>query len=147
MISWLAKKLISRDLARVRAGDYGPLLRRDAKDVRFRFPGDNSWATELQGKDKLEIWLQRFVRVGIQIFADEVVATGSPWKMTVCIRGTDFLKSAEGVTVYENRFVLWGTMAWGRLREYEAYEDTQASKKLDEYLVRHDLPGAVAASS
>jgi ketosteroid isomerase-like protein len=134
MLSWLAKKLICRDLERVRAGDYRPLLRRDAEDIRFRFPGDNSWATELQGKAELERWLQRFVAVGIQIFADEVVATGPPWNMTVCIRGTDYLKSPEGETVYENRYVLWGRMAWGRLQEYEAYEDTQASKALDDYL-------------
>jgi ketosteroid isomerase-like protein len=144
VLSWLAKKLISRDLERVRAGDYRPLLRRDAEDIRFRFPGDNSWATELQGKAELERWLQRFVAVGIQIFADEVVATGPPWNMTVCIRGTDYLRSPEGETVYQNRYVLWGRMAWGRLREYEAYEDTQASKALDDYLAavgpRH--PGA-----
>ena len=137
MLSWLAKKVICRDLERVRAGDYRPLLRRDAADVRFRFPGDNSWATELQGKEELEKWLQRFVEVGIQIFADEVVATGPPWKMTVCIRGTDFLKSAQGETIYENRYVLWGHMAWGRLTDYEAYEDTQVSKKLDDYLALH----------
>jgi ketosteroid isomerase-like protein len=137
MLSWLAKKVICRDLERVRAGDYRPLLRRDAADVRFRFPGDNSWATELQGKEELEKWLQRFVEVGIQIFADDVVATGPPWKMTVCIRGTDFLKSAQGETIYENRYVLWGHMAWGRLTDYEAYEDTQVSKKLDDYLALH----------
>jgi hypothetical protein len=90
MISRLAKWMISRDLERLRAGDYRPLLRRDAEDVRFRFPGDNSWATELQGKEQLEIWLRRFVAAGIQIFADEVVVAGPPWKMTVCIRGTDW---------------------------------------------------------
>jgi len=143
-MSWLAKKLICRDLEKVRAGDYGPLLRRDAEDVKFRFPGDNSWATELQGKEALERWLRRFVEVGIQIFADEVVATGPPWRMTVCIRGTDYLESREGEVVYRNRFVLWGRMAWGKLKEYEAYEDTQASKALDDYLVVHQWPGAVA---
>jgi ketosteroid isomerase-like protein len=147
MISWLAKKLISRDLERLRAGDYRPLLRRDAEDVRFRFPGASSWATEIQGKEQLERWLQRFVLIGIQIYADEVVASGPPWSMTVCIRGTDHLKSPTGETIYENRYVLWGRMAWGRLKEYEAYEDTQASKALDEYLVLHGLPGAMTGSS
>jgi ketosteroid isomerase-like protein len=144
MISWLGKRLISRDLERLRAGDCGPLLRRDADDVKFRFPGDNSWATELEGKTELERWLRRFVEVGIQIFADEVVVSGPPWKMTVCIRGTDFLTSKEGEIIYENRYVLWGRMVWGRLKEYEAYEDTQKSKILDEYLVRHEWPGARA---
>jgi hypothetical protein len=30
--------------------------------------------------------------------------------------------------------VIWGRISWGRLREYEVYEDTQKSKALDEYL-------------
>jgi ketosteroid isomerase-like protein len=63
MLSWLAKRIISRNMARLRAGDYGALLRLDADDVRFRFPGDSSWATDLQGKEQLERWLRRFVDV------------------------------------------------------------------------------------
>jgi len=126
--------MISANLDRLNDGDYGPLLRMDADDVRFRFPGDNSWATELVGKEDLGRWLQRFVDAGLQIFADEVVVQGPPWNMTVCVRGTDHLRAPSGETVYENRYVLWGTMAWGRLRSYEAYEDTQASRALDDYL-------------
>jgi ketosteroid isomerase-like protein len=144
MLSWLAKKVISRDLERLRGGDYRPLLRRDASDVRFRVPGENSWAGELQGKDEVERWLQRFVSVGIQIFADEVVVSGPPWRMAVCIRGTDHLRSPSGEVVYENRYVLWGRMAWGRLKEYEAYEDTQASKALDAYLAREESTDAMS---
>ena len=140
MLSWLAKRVLSRNMARVRAGDYQPLLRLDAKDVRFRFPGDSSWATELQGKEELERWLQRFVRAGIQIFPDEVVAKGPPWNMTLCVRGTDWLKNAEGETVYENRYVIWGRMSWGLLKEYEVYEDTQKSLALDEYLAAQESP-------
>lgn len=134
MLSWVAKKILSRNMARLRAGDYRPLLRLDAKDVRFRFPGDSSWATELEGKQDLEQWLKRFVRVGIQIFPDEVVAKGPPWNTTICVRGTDHLKSPEGETVYENRYVIWGRMSWGLLKEYEVYEDTQKAAALDEYL-------------
>jgi ketosteroid isomerase-like protein len=121
-------------MARIRAGDYRPTLRMDADDVRFRFPGDSSWAGEIHGKEELEPWLQRFVKVGLQIYADEVVVKGPPWNMTLCIRGTDHLDSPEGERVYENRYVIWGRVAWGKLREYEVYEDTQKSKALDEYL-------------
>jgi ketosteroid isomerase-like protein len=140
MRSWLAKKILSHNMARLRAGDYRPLLRLDAKDVRFRFPGDSSWATELEGKQELERWLQRFVRVGIQIFPDEVVVKGPPWNMTLCVRGTDHLKGPDGAKVYENRYVIWGRMAWGLLKEYEVYEDTQKSANLDDYLALHEGP-------
>jgi hypothetical protein len=134
MLSWLAKKMIERNMAKTREGDLGPTLRMDAEDVRFRFPGDSSWATELEGKEKLEPWLRRFADVGIQIFPDEVILKGFPWKQTICIRGTDYLDSPEGERVYENRYVIWGRIAWGLLREYEVYEDTQKAKALDEYL-------------
>jgi ketosteroid isomerase-like protein len=134
MLSWLAKRILSRNMARIRAGDYRPTLRLDAKDVRFRFPGDSSWSTELQGKDELERWLQRFVQAGIQIFPDEVVVKGPPWNTTLCVRGTDHLDTPEGERIYENRYVIWGRMSWGLLKEYEVYEDTQKSAALDEYL-------------
>ena len=137
MLSWLAKKILSRNYARLRAGDYRPLLRFDARDVRFRFPGDNSWATELQGKRELERWLQRFVQSGIQIFADEIVVKGPPWNTTLCLRGHDYLKSPEGETVYFNRYVIWGHAKWGLLKDYEVYEDTEQSAALDAYLADH----------
>jgi ketosteroid isomerase-like protein len=82
--------------------------------------------------------LQRFVDVGLQIYADEVVVKGWPWKMTVCIRGTDHLDAPSGERVYENRYVIWGHIRWGLLTDYEVYEDTQKSKALDGYLAQHE---------
>jgi ketosteroid isomerase-like protein len=134
MQSWLAKRIVTRNMARVRAGDYRPQLRLAAKDVRFLFPGSSSWATELQGKAALERWLQRFVRVGLQIFPDEVVAKGPPWRTRLMVRGTIHLDTPAGERVYENRYVIWGRMTWGLLREYEVYEDTEKSSALDKYL-------------
>lgn len=134
MLSWLAKKMIARNMERASAGDIEPTLKMDAEDIRFRFPGDSSWATELQGKEKLRPWLQRFADAGIQISPDEVVLKGFPWRQTICIRGTDHLDTTDGERVYENRYVIWGHLGWGLLLDYEVYEDTQKSKKLDEYL-------------
>jgi ketosteroid isomerase-like protein len=141
LLSWLAKKMIARNMAQVSTGNIQPLLKMDAKDVRFRFPGDSSWATELEGKDQLEPWLQRFADAGIQISPDEVILKGFPWKQTICIRGTDHLDSPAGDRVYENRYVIWGHLSWGLLREYEVYEDTQKAKALDEHLARAGIPG------
>jgi hypothetical protein len=96
MVSWLASRVLKHNLRRLNAGDYRPTLRLDAKDVRCRFPGDSSWATDLQGKAALETWLRRFVDTGLQIFADEIVAQGPPWNTTICIRGRVHLKSPAG---------------------------------------------------
>jgi hypothetical protein len=136
--------MIARNMAHARAGNLAPTLRMDAGDVKFRFPGDSSWGTELEGKEKLEPWLQRFADVGIQIYPDEVVLQGFPWRQTICIRGHDFLDSPEGERVYENRYVIWGRISWGLLREYEVYEDTQKSKALDEYLESRPAAGEAA---
>jgi hypothetical protein len=134
MLSWLGKQMIARNMKRVSAGDIEPLLKMDAEDVRFRFPGDNSWGTELEGKEKLRQWLQRFADIGIQIGADEVVLKGFPWKQTICVRGISYLDGPDGERVYENRYVIWGHISWGLLRDYEVYEDTEETNALDGHL-------------
>jgi ketosteroid isomerase-like protein len=146
MLSWLAKKTIARNMSKASGGDLGPTLRLDAEDVRFRFPGDSSWGGEFNGKAELEPWLRRFAEVGIQIHPDEVVLKGFPWKQTICIRGRDHLDSPDGERVYENRYVIWGRISWGKLREYEVYEDTQKSKALDGYLASIGEPQAQQAA-
>jgi len=134
MLSWLAKQMISRNMRSVSAGDPGPLLKMDAKDVRFRFPGNNSWSTQLEGKEELARWLGRFTDVGVQIEPHEVILKGFPWKQTICVRGLSYLDSPAGERVYANRYVIWGRISWGLLREYEVYEDTEKSSALDTYL-------------
>jgi ketosteroid isomerase-like protein len=138
MTSWLAKKVLSFAMARTRAGDVRPTLMLEASDVKFTFPGDNSWSGTFRGKPEVEQWLRRLARVGIKTYPDEVVVKGFPWNMTVCLRGHDHFRTPAGETIYENRFVIWGRMAWGRLKEYEVYEDTQKAKALDAYLADYE---------
>jgi ketosteroid isomerase-like protein len=137
MQSWLAKKLITWVMSRTRQGDIRPTLALDADDVTFRFPGNNSWAGEYHGKEELRRWLQRLVQVGIKTYPDEVILKGWPWRQTICIRGHDFAHSPAGETVYENRFVIWGRLRWGRLTDYEVYEDTEKARAFDDYLAEH----------
>jgi ketosteroid isomerase-like protein len=138
MVSWLAKQLISRVMARTRAGDIRPTLMLDAEDVHFVFPGDNSWSGDYRGKEAHSRWLQRLVSVGVKTEPDEVIASGFPWRMTVCVRGRSYLDSPEGERIYQNRFVIWGRLRWGKLQEYEVYEDTQKAKALDGWLEDHE---------
>jgi ketosteroid isomerase-like protein len=138
MLSWLAKRIISFTMARNRVGDIRPTLMMDADDVTFTFPGENSWSGTFHGRDEVERWLRRLVSVGLQVFPDEVVAKGFPWNTTVCVRGHDYLRSPAGETVYENRYVIWGRLVWGRLREYEVYEDTEKAAALDRWLAAHE---------
>jgi len=132
----IARALLQRNLRRLRAGDAGPLLRFYADDVRFRFPGSSTWAVELTSRRALERWLARFVETGLQLHADEIVVSGPPWRTTVCLRCSDHLRAPDGTVVYENRAVIWGTARWGRIREYEVYEDTERTLALDAWLAR-----------
>ena len=142
MLSWLGRILISRNMAKAREGDIEPTLNLDAEDVRFRFPGDSSWATDLEGKDELRKWLERFADAGLQIYPDEVIVQGFPWRQTICVRGTDHLDAPDGRRVYENRYVIWGRISWGKLRDYEVYEDTKATDALDRHLAEiGKMPG------
>ena len=138
MISWLVKQLISRVMARTRAGDIRPTLMLDAPDVRFVFPGSNSWSGTFNGKNEHRQWLERLVRVGVKTEPDQVLAGGWPWNMTVCIRGRSWWDSPQGERVYSNRFVIWARLRWGRLQDYEVYEDTEKAAALDDYLEAHE---------
>jgi ketosteroid isomerase-like protein len=138
MLSWLAKQLITRVMARTRAGDIRPTLLLDAKDVHFVFPGDNSFSGDFHGKQAHKTWLERLVRVGVMTEPDEVTATGFPWNATVCIRGRSWFDTPEGERIYDNRFVIWGKLRWGKLYDYEVYEDTQKAKDLDQWLEQHE---------
>ena len=144
MLSWLVKQLISRVMARTRAGDIRPTLALDAPDLTFVFPGSNSWSGVFNTRDEHRRWLERLVRVGVMTDVDEVAATGFPWKMTACIKGRSWRDAPSGERVYENRFVIWAHLRWGRLKEYEVYEDTEKAQALDDYLAAHE-PAMLAA--
>jgi hypothetical protein len=134
MLSWIAEKMIARNMRAIRAGDTGPTLAMDADDIRFTFPGESSFSPGAENKRELSQWLDRFVDIGLQIYPDQVVLKGFPWRQTVCVRGHIHLDDPQDGRVYENRYVIWGRIAWGKLREYEVYEDTEKSGKLDQYL-------------
>ncbi len=50
MFSWLAHRIVSLQMARLRDGDLRPVLIMDAPDVRLDFPGESSWAPGARGK-------------------------------------------------------------------------------------------------
>ena len=138
MLSWLAKQVISAAMARERAGDARLVLLLLAPDVRLTFPGETSWSGTFTGKEAVGRWQRRFVEVGLQPFCDEVAVGGWPWQMRVAVRGHDHLDTPGGERVYENRFVIFGRMAWGRIKEYDVYLDTEKVAALDVWLASNE---------
>lgn len=144
MLSWLAKQLITRIMARTRAGDIRPTVMLDTPDMQFVFPGSNSWSGHYLGRDQHRRWLERLARVGVKTEPDEVLAGGWPWNMTICVRGRCWWDNSGGERIYNNRFVIWSKLRWGRVTHYEVYEDTEKATALDAYLEAHD-PALLAA--
>ena len=93
--------------------DIGPALAMDADDIRFTFPGDNSFAPGANDKREHEQWLNRFVSLGLQIYPDQVILKGLPWHQTICVRGHVHLDDPKDGCIYDNRYVIWGRIAWG----------------------------------
>jgi|HubBroStandDraft_1064217.scaffolds.fasta_scaffold03116_3 hypothetical protein len=143
MLTWLARPMLVRNLRKLNAGDAGPVLRMDAPDIKFRFPGESSFAIEVDTAEEHARWLERFVELGVQITPDEIVVQGPPWHMTMCVRGVSYLDGPGGDRWYTNRFVMWGHLRWGRLQDYEVYEDTQETARLDVRLEAAGRPGAM----
>jgi len=144
MLSFIVFRLISAVMARTRVGDIRPTLMLDHRDIRFVFPGSNSWSGTYNGKPEHQRWLERLVRVGVKTAPDEVAVSGWPWNMRVCIRGRSWWDNPSGERIYDNRFVIWGHLKWGKLADYEVYEDTEKAQALDDYLEAHE-PALMAA--
>ena len=145
MYAWIVRWLMRRAIRRVNAGDIGPFLSTFADDATLVFPGQNSWAGEHRGKDELERFYRRFVRVGLQVEPQEIIVAGAPWNMTVCLRYTDQATGPGGDVVYTNCGMIYAKIAWGKIKSYEVYEDTEKVAEFDKYLASHEPAGTRTA--
>ena len=96
MFRLIARMMVKRTLRAHLNRDVEAILKTYSKDVRFRFPGNNSWAGEFRGIDQVRPWLQRFHRVGLMFEADEILIGGWPWNTKVALHFTDHLKAPDG---------------------------------------------------
>ena len=137
MFSMLTRLLVTRSLRAHARHDVEAVLSTYAKDVVFRFPGNNSWAGEFRGIDAVRPWLQRFYGIGLELSVNEILVRGWPWKTRVAIHFTDRLKAPDGALVYENTGFIYAKATWGKIREYEVIEDTEKVALLDVWLEKN----------
>ena len=150
MYASIVRMMIRRAIRRIYGGDVRPFLSAYADDATFVFPGQNSWAGERRGKGEIERFCRRFVQVGLQAESHEIVVNGWPWDTTVCVRFTDSAKAPDGTVVYENSGVIFGKIAWGKIKFQHVYEDTEKVAAFDRYLQAHpemEHPGRVQVAS
>jgi ketosteroid isomerase-like protein len=133
MFSWLVGRVVRRTFARLLAGEVDAVLAGFDPDARFVFPGEHSFAADLDDHESIRAWFTRFAGVGLTFVIEDVLVAGPPWNMRVAVRFTDRTKLADGST-YENHGVQYLRMRWGRIRLDQIYVDTQALAAVDREL-------------
>ena len=78
LYAWAVRSMLRRNLNRLNAGDVGFLFGTYTEDVRLVLSGRHSWTGDYRGKDEVERWMRRLVRVGVQLEPHEILVTGPP---------------------------------------------------------------------
>ena len=127
-----------RDLAKLNAGDYRPLLRGYADDAVIAFnDGDHRWAGEHRGKAAIERFLQDFTAAGLKGEMDHLHVAGPPWAMTMMVRFDDEARGPDGEVLYRNRVAMLLITRWGKIvRHEDFYEDTSRIEAFDRRLTK-----------
>lgn len=120
MYSWLVGRVIRRGYVQAVAGQPAMLMKLAAEDVEFVFPGQNSFAGRLRGKDALESWMARFASMRPDFDIQDVLVSGAPWNVRVAVRFRDAIGDD-----YQNEGVEYLQVKWGKLRKLEVFADTE----------------------
>jgi ketosteroid isomerase-like protein len=125
-----------RDLSKLNAGDYRPLLSGYADDAVLAFnDGDHRWAGEHHGKAAIERFLRDFTAAGLQGELRGLQVAGPPWDMTVWARFDDQARAPDGEVLYRNRVAMVIRTRWGKIvRHEDFYEDTGRIETLERRL-------------
>ena len=120
MYAWMVGWVIRRGYAQAVAGNPKMLMTLAAEDVEFVFPGQNSFAGRLRGKDELAGWMARFASMRPEFDIQDVLVSGAPWNMRVAVR----FKDAIGDD-YHNEGVEYLRLQRGKVRKVEVFVDTE----------------------
>ena len=127
---------LRRDVRRLNAGDYRPLLSGYADDAVLRFnEGPHRWSGEHRGKPAIEHFLREFVGAGITGELHSLWIGGPPWALTLVARFDDRATDPNGEELYANRAVIVARTRWGKIVEHDDfYFDTARIAAFEEKL-------------
>ena len=154
-----ARWMIKRDIARLNAGDYRPVLTMYGNDTTLTFPGANRWAAMFRphargrravpthrGRAEIEAFLRRYTEQGIQMVVEDIIVNGPPWRARAAVRCHVWIPGDNGRDLYDNRAVMWVRTRWGRILEQEDFEDTERSAAYDAFLDATATPTTASPS-
>lgn len=127
---------LRRDVRRLNAGDYRPMLSGYADDAVLHFnEGPHRWSGVYRGKPAIERFLREFVGAGVTGEIRSLWLGGPPWALTLVARFDDRATGPDGEELYANRVVIVARTRWGRIVEHEDfYLDTARIVAFEEKL-------------
>jgi len=139
---------LRRDVGRLNAGDYRPLLAGYADEAVLHFnEGPHRWSGEYRGKPAIECFLREFVGAGLTGEVRNLWIVGPPWALTMVARFDDRATGPNGEELYANRVVIMARTRWGKIVEQDDfYVDTARIVAFEEKLRELGME-PVAASS
>ena len=127
---------LRRDMRRLNAGDYRPVLAGYADDAVLHFnEGPHRWSGDYRGKRAVERFLREFVGAGLTGDVRAVWIGGPPWALTMVARFDDRATGPNGDELYANRVVIVARTRWGKIVEHDDfYVDTARIVAFEEKL-------------
>jgi hypothetical protein len=127
---------LRRDLRRLNAGDYRPLLSGYADSAVLHFnEGPHRWSGDHRGKPAIERFLREFVGAGLTGEVRSLWIGGPPWALTLVARFDDRAAGPGGEELYANRVVIVARARWGKIVEQDDfYLDTARIVAFEEKL-------------
>jgi ketosteroid isomerase-like protein len=139
------RALIRYSVKRLNAGDARLLLKLASPKVELAFPGDNSWSTMFRpvvkgrtchsthrGHEECAAFAKRFVDTRLQFSIEDILVNGPPWNTRIGLRANSYVASPGGEDEYNNRLLAFMEIRWGRLVNWEDYEDTERVARWDQ---------------
>jgi hypothetical protein len=131
MRRWLVRLLVERVYSAMRDGRPEPALRMFKPDIRFRFVGTHSWAIDTDDAGEVRSWFERFTALRPDLRTADLVVSGPPWRMSVCVVFDDALHNDVDEVTYSNHGVQYLQLRWGRVILDEINLDTQRVADFD----------------
>ena len=135
---------LRRDVRRLNAGDYAPLLAGYADDAVLHFnDGEHRWSGEHRGKAAIDRFLREFTGAGLQGEIRALWIAGPPWALTMVARFDDWASGPDGEQIYANRTVLVVRTRWGKIVDHEDfYQDSGRILEFERKLRELGIPSA-----
>jgi ketosteroid isomerase-like protein len=145
MYHTIVRTIIVKGFKQLSNGNAEALLNQFAPDVHYRFEGQHALGGERSKLSTVRAWFQRMLRLfpGLQFRPMRVIVSGWPWNTTAAIEVVVSASLQDGQP-YENRFVQFLNLRWGKVVDVYTLENLQKLTAALERLSKHGVEEATA---